>query len=58
MAGAHGGPAFSVVVLQSLSQVQLFATPQTAACQASLLVKDTSPSLFPRVCSNSCPSSR
>ena len=43
---------FVVVVIQSLSHVQLFATPWTAACQASC------PSLFPRVCSNSCPLSR
>ena len=40
---------FVVVVIQSLSHVQLFATPWTAACQASC------PSLFPRVSSNSCP---
>ena len=39
---------FMVVVIQSLSHVQLFATPWTAACQASC------PSLFPRVSSNSC----
>ena len=37
-----------LVVVQSLSRVQLFATPWTAARQASL-------SLSPRVCSNSCP---
>ena len=39
-------------VVQSLSCVQLFATPQTAACQASL------PSRSPRICSNSCPLSQ
>ena len=37
------------VVVQSLSPVQLFATPLTAASQASC------PSLSPGVCSNSCP---
>ena len=36
------------VVVQSLSHVRLFATPWTAACQASC------PSLSPRVCSHSC----
>ena len=36
---------------QSLSCVQLFATPWTTACQASW------PSLTPEACSNSCPSS-
>ena len=38
-----------VVVVQLLCHVQLFATPWTAACLASL---------FPRVCSNSCPLSQ
>ena len=37
-----------VVVVQSFICVQLFVTPWTVACQAS-------PSLFPRVCSNSHP---
>ena len=36
------------VIVQSLSRVQLFASPWTAACQASL-------SFIPGVCSNSCP---
>ena len=45
-----GSPQFSSV--QSLSHVRLFATPWTAACQASL----SSPT--PRVYSNSCPLSR
>ena len=40
-----------VVVVQSLSHVQLFVTPWTAACQASL-------SFAPGVCSNLCPLSR
>ena len=40
-----------VVIVQSLSHVQLSVTPWTAACQASL-----SPS--PSVCSNSCPLNR
>ena len=40
---------FWLVVFQSLSCVQLFATPWTAASQASL---------SPRVCSNSCPLSQ
>ena len=40
---------FPVVAVQPLSSVRLFATPWTAAHQASL----SSPS--PRVCSNSCP---
>ena len=43
---------FSIVTVQSRSHVQLFATPQTAACR--LLC----PSLSPRVYSNSCPLSR
>ena len=38
-----------VVVVQLLSHVQLFATPWTAACQASC------PSPSPGVCSSSCP---
>ena len=38
-----------VVVAESISCVQLFATPLTAACQSSC------PSLSPGVCSNSCP---
>ena len=46
----HGVAKFSSV--QSLSHVWLFATPWTAACQASL-----SPSTSPGACSNSCPSS-
>ena len=37
------------VVVHSLSLVWLFVIPWTVACQAS------SPSLSPRVCSNSCP---
>ena len=37
--------------VQSLGHVQLFATPWTAACQASL-------SPTPRTCSNSCPLSQ
>ena len=41
-----------VVVGQSLSCVQLFVTPWTAACQVSYL------SLSPRACSNSCPLSQ
>ena len=43
-------PSFSSV--QSLSHVQLFATPSTTACQASC------PSPTPEACSNFCPSSR
>ena len=39
-------------IVQSLSSVQFFLTPWTAACQASL----SSPS--PGVCSNSCPLSQ
>ena len=38
-----------VVVVQLLSHVLLFVTPWTAACQTSC------PSVYPRVCSNSCP---
>ena len=38
--------------VQSLSHVRLFATPWTAACQASL------PSPTPEACSNSCPLSQ
>ena len=41
-----------MVPVQSLSRVQLFVIPWTAACQASLS------SLSPGVCSNSCPLSR
>ena len=41
------------IVVQSLSCVQLFATPWTAAHQASL-----SFTISPRVCSNSCPLSQ
>ena len=37
--------------LSSLSRVQLFLTPRTAACQVSLSIKNS------RACSNSCPSS-
>ena len=51
--------------VQSLSHVQLIATPWTAACQASLsitnsqsLLKLPYPSPTPRACSNSCPSSQ
>ena len=40
---------FYVVFVQSLSHVQLFGTPGTAACQALL---------FPGVSSNSCPLSQ
>ena len=40
------------VVVHSLSQVQLFATPWTAACQTSC------PSLSHGVCSDLCPLSR
>ena len=40
-----------VVVVQSLSQVRLFVTPWTVACQAS------HPSPSAGACSNSCPSS-
>ena len=43
---------FQFSSVQSLSHVRLFATPWTAACQASL------PSSTPRVHPNSCPSSR
>ena len=43
------GAGFSV---QLLSRIQLFATPWTAARQASLSITN------PRVCSNSCPSSQ
>ena len=38
-----------IEVIQSLSHVQLFVTPWTAACQALY------PPLSPRVCSKSCP---
>ena len=41
-----------IIVVQSLSNVWLFATPWTSACQASL------PSLSPGVCSDSCPLSQ
>ena len=41
-----------IIVVQSLSNVWLFATPWTAARQASL------PSLSPGVCSDSCPLSQ
>ena len=41
-----------VVVIQSLSRVQLFVTPWTAAHQASLSFSVSS------ICSNSCPFSR
>ena len=41
-----------VVVVQSLSPVQLFVAPWTATCQASLSL------LSPRVCSHTCPLSR
>ena len=40
---------FYIVIVQSFSHVRLFATPWTAAYQASC------PSLSPRVCSNSYP---
>ena len=39
----------STIVVQSLSHVQLFPTPWTAVCRLPC------PSLYPRVCSNSCP---
>ena len=39
----------SHIVFQSLSHVQLFVTPRTAACHGLC------PSLSPRVCSDSCP---
>ena len=55
----HGGMDKAVysgsvqfILLQSLSRVQLFATPWIAACQASL------PSPTPRVYPNSCPLSQ
>jgi len=41
--------------VESLSHVQLFATPWTVTCQASLSFIIACPSLFPGVCSNSCP---
>ena len=41
-------PKTYIHVIQSLSHVQLFVTPWTAACQ------DPCPSRSPRVCSNSC----
>ena len=41
---------YGIVVVQSLSHVQLFATPWTVACQLPR------PSLSNWVCSNSCPS--
>ena len=43
---------FLIVVVQSLSRVQLFVTPWTAACQASLSFT------ISRSCSNSCPLSQ
>ena len=46
----HGSCSFSSV--QSLNCVQLFATPWTAACQASLSITTSG------ACSNSCPSSQ
>ena len=42
----------SIVVVQLLNHVQLFATLWTVACQA------LSPPLCPGACSDSCPSSR
>ena len=48
MGSGQATPRFVVVPL--LSHVWLFANPWTAACQTSL-------SLSPRVCSNSCPAS-
>ena len=42
----------SVVVVQLLTLLWLFATPWTASCQLPC------PSLSPRVCSNSCPLSQ
>ena len=50
--GTVHGPMTLVVVVQSLSRVQLFATPWTAAHQASC------PLLSPRVYSDSCPLSQ
>ena len=44
--------SFQFSSFQSLSCVQLFATPWTAAQQASLFI------ITPRACSNSCPLSR
>ena len=41
-----------VVAVQTLSRVQLFATPWTAACPGSLSF------IVSGVCSNSCPSSQ
>ena len=41
--------SFAVVIVHSLSHVQLFATPWTTACQALC------PPLPSRVCSDSCP---
>ena len=41
-----------LILVQLLSCVLLFATPWTAACQASLFFTS------PRICSNSCPLSR
>ena len=47
----HGLPQLQELwpSVQSLSCVQLFATPWTAACQASLSITNS------RACSNSCP---
>ena len=42
----------TIDVLQVLSSVRLFATPWTAACQASLSITT------PGACSNSCPLSQ
>ena len=41
--------SIALIVVQSLSCIQLFVTPWTAACQASCY------SLSPRVCLSSCP---
>ena len=48
--GLHASGGWTIIaVVQLLSHVWFFPTRWTAACRASLS------SLFPRVCSNSCP---
>ena len=50
--GVTGLKSFYSIVVQSLCHVQPFVTPCTGACQASC------PSLYSRVCWNSCPLSQ
>ena len=60
MPPSAANPFIWLVVIQSLSHIQLFVTPRTAACQASLSLTFSQIHLLPdspspRFCPSSCP---